>query len=108
MAFDVFTRMAPVALCFQISQRSFARFARDNARHAGGNLSGDELVSAARRFVIEENSTASVQSICLTVIARQLEPATLLIPYVDRGWNPCAQSAATSSALPNISLDPAK
>ena len=53
---DVLAGMAPIALGVQVAEGQVLGAAGKNAGDAGGDFAGDELESAARRFVIKEDA----------------------------------------------------
>ena len=71
----------------------------------GGDLAGDELEAAARRFVVEEDAARRMQAVGFAVVARQLEAGDLACRRWSGGWNGVDSFCGTSSTLPNISLD---
>ena len=78
-------RMAPVTLCVDIAEAQFLGQAKLDARHGVGDLAGDELDAAKRRFMVEQDAARCVQTEALAIIDRQ--PMSIELCYrIGRAW----------------------
>src|SRR5487761_842210 len=69
-AFDIVTRMAPIALRVDVAEIEPLLHAALNGGAGAADLAGDEGFAADRRFVIEQDAVRRVQAIGLAVIDR--------------------------------------
>ena len=69
---DVILRVAPIASRGNIPEDQFVFEAAADPRCGPGDFSGDEVLPAARRFVIVENAIADEEAVGLPVNPRQL------------------------------------
>src|ERR1700722_5922214 len=74
---DVVPRMAPIAPGLKVSERQFVRLAGQNLRNSRSDLTSYEFETAARRFVIEENSIRYVKLVRFAVVTRQIKSSDL-------------------------------
>jgi len=67
--FDVFGGESPVALGVEISEVEELLLARFDAGEGGGDFPGDERLSVAGRFVVEENPVTGEEIVTFAVVA---------------------------------------
>src|SRR5208337_3354598 len=60
---------SPIALGLQVTELQLALQAELDARRAAGNLAGDEVLTAPRRFVIEKNTVDRIQAVGFAIVA---------------------------------------
>jgi hypothetical protein len=66
--FDVVAGKAPIAARVEVAERELVLHAELDAGRAAGDLAGDEVLTAPRRFVVEQDAVGGEQSIGLAII----------------------------------------